>query len=129
MTHAKSLRELNKELYLAAAKYKAGAFWRHSKSGDVYEVTGHSARESDGAIEIIYKPARHSDAYVLQYVDGTAICSETGDQVYAHLSFHRPIGEWEELVDEPVSLSHGRARYTPVHKSRVFRDGHPGREY
>lgn len=57
--------------------------WRHYK-GDVYVVVGHSLRESDSALLVLYVPATRLLAYEAGHV----------------LPWSRPRAEWDDVVRE-----------------------------
>lgn len=79
----------------------AGSFWRHYKSGDIYEVTGATIREADGIPMISYKPVSKTDE------------DTTG------LVISRPASEWEEyIIPDDGSAIH--PRFSRVHKVESY---------
>lgn len=125
MEDRKSLRELDREIGKWARYYPTDTLWRHRKSGAVYKITGHSAREHDGVVVIEFKPVRDTDNMVLTYVDGSARDHVTGEEVFYNLKHNRPAAEWEQEVvaDAAVISDHVvmKSRFEQVERAFVFR--------
>lgn len=70
-------------------QFHRGTFWKHQASGKVYEITGHSIREDDGAAMIEYRPT---------VCDGKPERIGFGEAPIGNLRFSRPAFEWNERV-------------------------------
>jgi hypothetical protein len=72
-----------------------GTYWRHQKSGGLYQITHASIRECDGTPEFNYVPIAEPEMR-----DGLVLHRVTDERLDG-LSFHRPVSEWLEVTDGP----------------------------
>lgn len=84
-----SLQQLANRIASVAHRFPAGEHYRHQSSGDVYQIVGHTIRESDGEPQISYRPVKF---------DGDR-WNTIGNAPLSTLAFNRAASEWDENVE------------------------------
>lgn len=106
-----TLQYLANSLAHARHLFPVGEFYRHQSSGDVYEITGHSIRESDGQPQIEYRPIKY---------DGLERVS-LGQSPLSEIKFSRPETEWDEIVEwDDAGTPRGGQRFIRVRKQESW---------
>ena len=90
----------------ARDRFPVKTHWLHRKSGDVYQIIGHSICEATGLVDLEYRPVKFDNE---PHVKGQVHLST--------IEFNRPMSEFLELV--PISDSHVASRYTRVNREWV----------
>ena len=114
------LHTLNSKLRVISRAVPEGSFWRHQKSGTVYEVVTLAISESTGDCKVVYRPASAPSDLVLTTALGREYDVGTGREVYSHLVFERPLSEWEELVDIDGDLIEHQPRFKRVERATIY---------
>lgn len=112
-----SLKQLAFRKYEASRAVPKGSFWRHQASGDVYQITGHTIRESDGVAMISYRPVAY---------DGVQEPCGYGERPAAEVKFSRPLSEWSEhvILSTGTEGTLGGPRFKQVVKTERWTDAH-----
>lgn len=108
-----TLRQLAEALNAARLTVPIGTHWMHVKSEDIYVITGHSIRESNGEIEVLYRPYA-LDHGIFSNLKSFSYIGRDALEAWP-FSFSRPLDDFQMFLDE-----YGTRRFERVEMKKMW---------